>query len=73
MFSSITKKGVTESANNPRVVLVIHNNIYLIKLMSIQDKYFMMFNDLHGMDYKCGPLKIIRTRISKSSRLYIFI
>ena len=39
-----------ESATNPQVVLVIHNNIYLIELISIQDKYFRIFNDWHGKD-----------------------
>ena len=31
------------------------------------------FNDWHGMDYECGPLKMLRTHIGSSSRLYIFI
>ena len=50
MLSSITKKGEIESTFAPLVVLVIHNNIYLIELMSIQVKDFRMFNDWHGMD-----------------------
>ena len=33
MLSSITKKGEIESATNPRVVLVINNNIYIIELI----------------------------------------
>ena len=44
------QKGEIESATNPRVVLVIHNNKYLIELMSIQDMYFSMVNDWHGMN-----------------------
>ena len=36
MLSSITKKGEIESATNPRVVLVINNNIYIIELMPTQ-------------------------------------
>ena len=50
MLSSITKKGEIESTFAPLVVLVIHNNIYLIELMSIQVKDFRKFNDWHGMD-----------------------
>ena len=50
MFSSITKKGEIESATNTRVVLVIHNNIYVLELIYIQVKYFRKFNDWHGMD-----------------------
>jgi len=45
MFSSITKKGEIESATNPRVVLLIHNNIWLIELISIEVDYFRKFND----------------------------
>jgi len=50
MLSSIIKKGEIESATNPRVVLVINNNIYVIELISIQVKVFRKFNDWHGMD-----------------------
>jgi hypothetical protein len=49
-LSSITKKGEIESATNPRVVLVINNNIYLIELIYIQVKDFRKFNDWHGKD-----------------------
>ena len=49
MSSSIIKGGI-ESVTNPRVVLVIHNNIYVIELMSIQDENFRMFNDWYGKD-----------------------
>jgi hypothetical protein len=50
MLSSITKKGEIESATNPRVVLVINNNIYLIELIYIQVNDFRKFNDWHGKD-----------------------
>ena len=72
MLSSITKKGEIESAFAPLVVLVIHNNIYLIELINIQVKDFRMFNDWHGKDKECGPFKMLRTYIGKSSRLFIF-
>ena len=73
MLSSITKKGEIESATNPWVVLVIHNNIQLIELISFQVKYLRKFNDWHDMDQRCGPLKMLRTKIGKSSRLFISI
>jgi hypothetical protein len=50
-----------ESTFAPLVVLVIPNNIYVIELMSIQVKYFRKFNDWHGMEQRCGPLKMLRT------------
>ena len=67
------QKGEIESATNPRVVLVIHNNIHLIELISIQDKYSRKLKEWHGMDQRCGPLKMLRTNIGKISRLFIFI
>ena len=73
MLSSITKKGEIESATNPWVVLVIHNNIQLIELIAIQVKCFRKFNGWHGMDQRCGPLKMLKTNIGKSSRLFISI
>ena len=41
--------------------------------MLFQDDHFRKFNDWHGMDKECGPLKMLRTHIGSSLRLYIFI
>ena len=41
--------------------------------MLFQDDHFRKFNDWHGMDQDYGPLKMLRTHIGSSSRLYIFI
>ena len=70
-LSSTTKKGEIESATNPWVVLVILNNIQFIELMLFQDDHFRKFIDWHDMDQRCGPLKMLRTHIGKSSRLFI--
>jgi hypothetical protein len=72
MLSSITKKGEIESATIPRVVLVINNNIYIIDLILIasifQRRSMIGMARING----CGPLKMLRTKIGKASRLYIF-
>jgi hypothetical protein len=72
MLSSITKKGEIESATNPRVVLVINNNIYVIDLMLIDISF--QKRSMIGMarTSECGPLKMLRTRIGKAPRLFIF-
>ena len=65
--------GTTESATNPRVVLVINNNIYIIGLILIASIF--QKRSMIGMARTngCGPLKIlIRTRLA-STRLLIFI
>ena len=68
----IRVRPVAESATNPQVVLVINNNIYAIELMPTQVK--ISGSSMIGMarTIECGPLKMLRTWIGKSSRLYIF-
>ena len=72
MLSSITKKGEIESATNPLVVLVINNNIYIIDLILIANRF--QKRSMIGMARTngCGPLKILMTRLA-STRLFIFI
>jgi hypothetical protein len=72
MLSSITKKGEIESATNPRVVLVINNNIYIIDLIFIASEF--QKRSMIGMARTngCGPLKMSRTSLA-STRLFIFI
>jgi hypothetical protein len=71
MLSSITKKGETDSATNPRVVLAINNNIYFTDLILIASRF--QKRSMIGMARTngCGPLKMSRTRLA-TSRLYFF-
>ena len=70
--SLVVLGGDFESATNPRVVLVINNNIYIIDLILIASKF--QKRSMIGMARTngCGPLKILRTRLA-STRLFIFI
>ena len=58
---------------SPRVVLVINNNIYVIGLMNIDDRF--MKRSMFGMARisGCGPLKIQRRKFGKASRLHFWL
>ena len=73
MLSSITKKAETESTSVPWVILVINVNISLIGLILLSS-ILQRVKHTRGMDKRMwNPFKKLRTRIGKSSRLYIFI
>ena len=46
MLSSVTKKVEIESATNPRVVLAINNNIYIIELIVTWEIISEKFSDM---------------------------
>ena len=72
MLSSITKKGEIESISAPWVILVINVNISLVGLIS--SSIFQKVQQWRGMDKRMrNPLKMLRTKIGKSSRLFISI
>ena len=73
MLSSITKKEEIESTSAPWVILVINVNISLVGLILLSS-IFHRVQKRHGMDKRMwNPFKMLRTKIGKSSRLYIFI
>ena len=73
MLSSITKKGEIESTSAPCVILVINVNISLVGLISLSS-IFQKVQQWRGMDKRMwNPFKMLRTKIGKSSRLFISI
>ena len=73
MLSSITKKGDIESTSAPWVILVINVNISLVGLI-FSSSIFQKVQQRHGMDKRmCNPSKVLRIKIGKSSRLFIYI
>ena len=73
MLSSITKKGEIESTSAPWVILVINVNISLVGLILLPS-IFQMSSTLEWQDKRMwNPIKMLRTNIGRSSRLYIFI
>ena len=73
MLSSITKKGEIESTSAPWVILVINVDKSLVGLIFLSS-IFQKVQQRRGMDKRMwNPFKKLRTRIGKSSRLYIFI
>ena len=73
MLSSITKKGEIESTSAPWVILVINVNISLVGLILLSS-IFLKVQQRRGMDNRMwSPFKMLRTKVGKSSRLYISI
>ena len=73
MLSSITKKGEIESTSALWVILVTNVNISLVGLI-FSDSIFQKVQQRRGMDKRMwNPLKMLRTNVGKSSRLFISI
>ena len=74
MLSSITKKGEIESTSAPWVILVINVNISLVGLI-FSSSIFQMSSTVewHGQEDVWNPFKMLRTKIGKSSILFIFV
>ena len=73
MLLSITKKGEIESTSAPWVILVINVNISLVGLI-FSCSIFQKVQQRHGMGKRMwNPFKKLRTKIGKSSRLFISI
>ena len=72
MLSSITKKGEIESATNPRVVLVINNNIYIIELIFTWESFQKSSMIWVWKCLKKWTPQNAKTSIGKSSRLHFW-
>ena len=73
MLPSITKKGETGSTSAPWVILVINVNISLVGLILLPS-LFHIVQQWRGKDERMwNPFKMLRTKIGKSSRLFISI
>ena len=72
MLPSITKKGEIESATNPRVVLAINNNIYIIELIFTWESFQRSSMIWVWKCLKKWTPQNAKTSIGKSSRLYFW-
>ena len=63
---------LTESTTNAWVVLVLNNNIYVIDLMNIDDRFQKRSIIGMVMTNGCGPLKMSRSRIGYPKTLHFW-